>query len=182
MPVGGPIFAVDVGRLTGFAAGRPGEIPRSFTVTLSTPRAGLAVQASNLIAFLDRELREDRPALVAKEAPFSLAAFSDHRVAEAVVRSAYGLHCIIEAVCQRFGIPCHEAAESTITKHFTGRGRHGGRAARKRAIVARCKLLGYVPADCADEDRCDALAVWSWAEATLARVSPKEIRLFREVA
>ncbi|MCP4304184.1 MAG: hypothetical protein GY788_04720, partial [bacterium] len=67
---------MDLGRLTGFASGTPGERPKSCTVVLSRPRAGLAVQCGNLIALLDQELR-DKPDAVAKEAPFSLAAFAD---------------------------------------------------------------------------------------------------------
>ncbi|MDP2618592.1 MAG: hypothetical protein Q8P46_00205 [Hyphomicrobiales bacterium] len=178
----GAIIGFDVGRLLGFAAGMPGTMPESSTVALSKPGGALSLQAANLIAFLDKTFREYRPALVAKEAPFSLAAFSDHHVNEAAVRSAFGLHCIIDGMCQRFGIPCHESAVATVTKHFTGKARHGGRTPRKRAIMQRCRVLGYVPADCRDEDRCDALCVWDWAAATLARVPPKELVLFNEGA
>ena len=180
--MGGPVIGLDAGRRLGFAAGLPNAVPESFTVVLSKSDAGLAVQAGNLIAFLDKRFREDRPALVVKEAPFSLAAFSDHHVNEAAVRSAFGLHCIIDGMCQRYGITCREIAEVTVTKHFTGKARHGGRPARKRAIINRCRLLGYVAADCSDEDRCDALAVWDWACATLARVPPRELHMFNEGA
>lgn len=171
------IIGLDLGRLMGVASGIPGEPPRSFTVTLSKPREGLAVQAGNLIAFLDREFRNDRPGMVVKEAPFSLAAFSDHTVAEAVVRSAYGLHALVEGMCHRYGVHCHEKADSTIRKHFIGKGRLGDRKATKAAVIARCVLLGYVPKDCHDDNRCDALAVWDWACATLAK-KPGTFRLF----
>ena len=72
---GGRIIGLDVGRLTGFASGVPGAAPTSFTVILSAPRAGLAVQAGNLLAFLDEEFRREKPTLLAKEAPIPLAAF-----------------------------------------------------------------------------------------------------------
>lgn len=178
----GPIMGLDIGRLLGVAIGEPGGVPRSSTVILAKPRGELAEQAGNLIAFLDQRFRAERPKLVAKEAPFSLAAFRDHAVSEAVVRSAYGLHCVVLGMCRRFGIPCHDAHESSVTKHFTGRGRHGGRSHRKRAILERCRLLGYVPLDCADEDRADACAVWDWACAHLAKVPPRELHLFGATA
>ncbi|MCP4305652.1 MAG: hypothetical protein GY788_12380 [bacterium] len=170
------IIGLDLGRLTGFASGTPGEKPKSFTVILSRPREGLAVQCGNLIAFLDRELR-DKPTALAKEAPFSLAAFSDKAVAEAVVKSAYGLHAIVEGMCQRYGVTCHSVADSTVRKHFTGRGRHGDRKATKQAVITRCIQLGYAPRDCKDEDRCDALAVFDWASATIAK-KPGAFQLF----
>lgn len=174
----GPILALDLARLTGFAIGRPGEIPRSGTEVLSKPHAGLGVQAGRLISFLNREFRDSQPIMVVKEAPFSLAAFSDHRVAEKVVRSAYGLHAIVEGMAHRFDIPCHDAPEATVTKHFTGKGRHGGRANRKRAIIERCHQLGYLDRRCRDDDRADAIAVWSWAEAHLARRAPTALHFF----
>jgi hypothetical protein len=175
-------MGLDIGRNLGVALGTPGATPRSFTIVLSKPNGGLALQASNLIAFLGKTFREETPALVCKEAPFSLAAFRDHTVSEEVVRSAFGLHCIIEGMCGRFGIPCHEKAEATVTKHFTGKGRHGSRQARKQAIIRRCQVLGYVPTDCRDEDRCDALAVWDWACANLMRTPPAPLVLFGEDA
>jgi hypothetical protein len=120
--------------------------------------------------------------MVVKEAAFSLAAFSDHRVAEAVVRSAYALHGIIAGMCVRHGVECRDAYEATVTKHFTSRGRYpGGRAERKAAILRRCKLLGYLPKDSDDEDRADACAVWDFGAATIAR-APGALRFFGEEA
>jgi hypothetical protein len=86
-------------------------------------------------------------------------------------------------MCQRHGVPCRDAHVATVTKHFLGKGRWaGGRAARKNAIVRRCQVLGYFGLDCRDDDRADACAVWDWASVTLARVPPREIRLFGDRA
>ena len=185
-----PLVALDVGRLLGVAVGVPGLVPASYSIALAKPSAGIAAQLGNLIAVMDlvlagRDPREPgreagpKPFMLVKEAPFSLAAFSDHRVAESVVRSAYALHGVIAGMCVRHGVECRDAHEATVTKHFTGKGRHGGRPERKAAIIRRCRLLGYVPADCNDEDRCDALACWDFAAATYAR-APSALRLFGE--
>ncbi len=167
---------MDLGRLTGIAMGQPGAAPVSRTEILSQPRAGLAVQCGNLIALLDQELR-DKPDAVAKEAPFSLAAFADKRVAEAVVKSAYGLAAVVEGMCRRYGVPCHSVPAATVRKHFIGRANLGNRKATKQAVITRCIQLGYVPRDCKDEDRCDALAVFDWACAHIAK-KPGAFRLF----
>ena len=175
------VIGLDLGRLMGFAAGVPGEVPESCTVELSKPGIGRVVQSSNLLAFMGKTLRETKPDLVVKEAPFRLAAFKDHGVGEDVVRSAYSLHGIVEAICHRHGIPCEDVAVATYTKHFTGTSKHGGRAKRKAAIIARCAQLRYVPPHCKDDNRCDALAVWDWASATLAK-KPGAFALFGEAA
>ena len=186
----GIIVGLDIGRLLGVAVGAPGGAPASYSIVLAKPSAGLAAQLGNLIAVMGlllagRDPRDrsaeagPRPRLVVKEAPLTLAAFSDHRVAEAVVRSAFALHGVVAGMCARYGVECRDVNEATVTKHFTGKGRHGGRAARKAAIVSRCRLLGYVPDDCRDEDRCDALACWDFATATYAR-APSALRLFGE--
>jgi hypothetical protein len=181
---------LDLGRRLGVAVGPPGFVPASYTLALSKPSGGLAVQAGNLIAVLDLILSGvdprdparpygPKPALVVKEAAFSLAAFRDHAVNEAAVLSAFGLHAIVAGMCQRHGVQCRDAHVATVTKHFLGKGRWaGGRAERKNAIVRRCQDLGYFGRDCSDDDRADACAVWDWASVTLARVPPREIRLF----
>lgn len=185
----GHLVALDVGRLLGVAVGAPGMIPTSYTVTLAKPSAGLPAQLGNLIAVMDilltgRDPRDPgspagpKPAMVVKEAALTLAAFSDHRVAEAVVRSAFALHGVIAGMCVRHGVECRDANEATVTKHFTGNARWGGRAARKAAIVRRCQALGYFGRDVNDDDRADACAVFDFASHTFARVSPKELRLF----
>jgi len=176
----GPIWGLDLGRLTGFAAGQPGERPRSCSVELAKPGKGRTVVLGALIAFLDKEFRHERPRLVAKEAPMSLGAFKEMNMGEAVVRSAYGLHGVLEGMCSRFGVPWHDIADSTVRKHFAGKGRFGTREATKRAIVSRCWQLGYFERSIYDEDRADACAVFDWAAAHLARVAPRELVLFRE--
>ena len=188
MAIAGPILGLDMGRRMGVAIGEPGSIPLSFSVLLGTQRDGIAVQSSNLIAWLNAILAGvdpvsrrplPKPGLVAKEEPFRLAAFRDKGVNEEAVRSAYGLHVVCVGMCERHGVPFDEAPAQTITKHFTGVARHGGRPQKKRAIILRCRQLDYVPADCTDDDRCDALAAWDWACANRAGVAPRELVLFQ---
>lgn len=178
------IIGLDIARVMGVAEGEPGAMsPASYTWTLGKPRGGLAAQCTELVRQLNRRLRtEPKVVLVAKEACFTLASFRDHGVSEEVVRSAFGLHAVVLGICGVYGIPCRDVPVATVTKHFTGKIRWGGRAERKRAVIARCHLLGYLPGDCDDDNRADALAVFDWAASTLARVPPKELRLFGERA
>lgn len=135
------------------------------------------MQSAGLVRFLNQRLKTDRPAVVVKEAALSLAAYRELGTGEDAIRSAYGLSAVVTGVCGFYGVPCRDVSVAVATKHFTGMVRHGGRAARKKAIIAQCKALGYLPKDCLDDNRADALAMWDWACAHLAR-SPRALALW----
>jgi len=179
MLAGGPIIiGLDLGRLTGVAEGTPTGAPSSRTWTLSDPQDGLAVQCAELLRLLNtRLLAAPRPSLIVSEAPLPLAAFRRLGASEASIRSAHAFYGLIAGISGVFGVRFHVADVGAVTKHFTGKAHHGGRDARKRAVIARCRALGYVPRDSFDEDRADACAVWDWACAHLAR-RPRELVLF----
>jgi len=178
MPAARPyIIGLDLGRHTGFAAGVPNEKPRSLTVTLTR---GRAAALSDLIEFLDREFRVRKPAIVLKEAPLSLQAFKQLNMGEAVVRMTYALHGVVEGICERWRVRCCEQADSTIRKHFIGKGRLGNREATKRAVISRCIQLGYLSRSSEEDDRADALAAWDYAGAHIARIAPAALHLFED--
>jgi hypothetical protein len=179
MMASGMIFALDLGARTGYAVGAAGAgIPRSGTVILKKPNEPRAVALGNMIAWLNERWSRERPALVIKEAPFSLQAFRDHANAEATVLMTYGLHGIVEAMACRFGLECRDAHAATIRKHFLGRARMGSRAEMKAAVIQRCHVLGYFPKECRDDNRADACALFDYAAATV----PSKLYLFGEQA
>src|SRR5690606_10064657 len=97
------------------------------------------------------------------------------------VRLTFGLHGVVDGVAERFDLDCREVHDATARKHFIGKGRMGDREATKRAVLTRCHQLGWLARDCRDEDRADALCVWDWACAHVAR-RPGAIQLFPEAA
>lgn len=159
----GIILALDLGVRCGFAYGAPGDPPASGAVLLKKKGEPADIAFGNFIAFLQQTFEDISPAQVVKEAPFSLQAFSERGNSEAGVLMAFGLHAITRGMCQRYGIPCEQAYAATVRKHLLGKARMGTRDATKSAIVARCKLLGILPADSIDDDRADALATHDWA-------------------
>jgi hypothetical protein len=184
MPFAGIVYALDLGSWSGYAYGQPGEVPRSGTVRLKKSGDPRAVALGNLISFLDEEWRRQRPAIVAIERAMSLEAFKSVNSSEANVRMQYGLHAIVEGMCNRFGLSPHEVSYDTVRKHFLGVGRLGTREETKRAVVDRCHLLGFFPRETYDEDRADACAVHDWASATLCNraASLAHFHLFGERA
>lgn len=179
--VDGTIMALDIGRLTGWAIGRPGARPESGTVRLAGDKGQTrTVAAGNMIAWLDVTFRKQKPALVMKERAKPLQAFANMGNSQSAVQMTYGLHTVVEGMCARFGVPWHDEDDSRIRKHFLGIGRLGDRKETKLAVIRRCKMLGYVDRVCMDEDRCDALAGWDWACAHIARIPPAELVFFAE--
>lgn len=176
------IFALDLGQRCGFAFGCPGERPISGAWILKRKDEKRRVAAGNLIAILNDTWASARPSIVVKEAPLPLQAFSERGNSESGVVMAYGLHVIVEGMCERFGLRLEEAHPSTIRRHFIGIGRLGSRKETKGAVVRRCRMLGLVPDDCYDEDRCDAVATHDWACATHGRrsVSTESLVLFEQ--
>jgi len=179
----GLIYALDLGVRTGWCKGRPGaEAPASGSVRLKDSDEDRAVAFAELLKFLNEEWSTDRPAMVVKERMFSLQASAERNNSEAMVRMHAGLHAVVEALCLRFRIPFdrdrHEPADSTVRKHFIGRGRMGTRDETKAAVVRRCHVLNLMPGDSADDNRADAIAVWDWAASTYARRAASTERLF----
>lgn len=176
------IFALDLGQRCGFAASTVGDSPRSGAVRLKKPGEHRAVALGNLVAWLNEEWSRERPTLVVKEAPLPLQAYRDRGNSEAAVLMAYGLHGVVEAMAARFGLRLEQAHPATIRKHFIGKGRMGARKDTKAAVVQRAQLLGFMPKDCFDDDRADAIALYDWAAATHGGRAAKVLHLFGEVA
>lgn len=159
----GSIFSLDLGVTSGFAQGKPGDVPMSGTVRLKKPSESIDVAFANLIAFLCQRFEIERPSLVIKEKMLSLQAYATIGNAESTVRAHAGYHAIVEGICVRFGIDWDEVADSTARKHFLGRAHMGSRDETKAAVVARCQLLGLIPKDCNEDNRADACCVHDWA-------------------
>lgn len=176
MPAG-TIIALDLAIKMGAAIGVAGDAPTPSVVTLKRPNEPAAVCYANLLAWLDRAIREHRPNLVFKEAMLPLMAFAKLGNAEKTVRLQAGMHAVVEAICGRYGVRCEERADSTIRKHFLSTGRLGDRKSTKAAVVARCHVLGLLPRTCTDDNMADAIAAFDFASAHLMR-KPLPIVLF----
>lgn len=182
MKPAGLIFALDLGTACGYAIGMPGKLYQSGTVHLKRPPEHRSIAFSNLIAFLAEHFADCKPTLVVKEAMLPLQAFKNLGNAANTVVVTAGLHAITEAMCVRFGIRCEDIADSTVRKHFVGHGRMGSRAEVKAATVKRCHVLGYMPKECTDHNRADAIATWALAAATYGRSAPGALHLYGESA
>ena len=163
------ILALDLGLRTGWAFGEAGKHPSS---------GSDKVRLVDMIKWLDEMLRGERPELVVTEAPLPLRAYRRLGTSELSVYDALKRAGIVEAMCGRWKIARREVDVLKVRKHFTGASSHGGREESKRAVIMRCRQLGYVAADETDDDRCDALAIWDWAGVRVAGKQPKVLHMF----
>ncbi len=174
MPETAPlVFALDLGRRTGWAAGPPNTVPLSGVITLRTATEGRGVGLETLYNWLRHEWTEATPDFIAAEAPLVI------KNPLPTTRSSIELHGVVGLLTEQNGWPVvGEVWPSTARKHFTGTGKFKNRKAAKAAVVARCHLLELMPPDVFDDDRADAICVWSWACAYMARTPPNVLEMF----
>jgi len=164
------ILALDNGYRTGFAEGEAGGRPsRSGSEKVDVPE---------LLRWLNKAFKRQLPRLVVVEDVLPLKAYARLGTAEHSVYDALRRRGVVEACCGLWGVELRAAPVLAVRKHFTGRVSHGSQKDGKRATIMRCRQLRYIANDEADEDRCDALAIWDWASATIARRPPRELVLF----
>lgn len=172
------IAALDIATTCGFAFGEAGAIPQSGSVRLKRPGEPPEVAAFNMRAFLRDRLTLERFDMLALEHFLNPVA---QKSADAVILQ---IMCFGVAVAEGMarGIRIEAPQPSTIRKHFIGCANMGARKDTKAAVLARAKVLGYVPRDCRDTDRSDACAVFDFTAATYARVPPRDLVFFGEGA
>jgi hypothetical protein len=154
---------------TGFALdGREGACP---------PRAGSRRTSGVTLGRLGFEYQEwlyefaktNRVELIAYEAPAigsrggkkdgERSFVMDEETSIALIGMAFATETIAHAL----GVRCERAHVQTVRKFLVG---HGRPPNPKRAVMERCRLLGW-PAP--NTDATDALAVWAWAKAGFDR-------------
>jgi hypothetical protein len=99
----------------------------------------------------------DKPALVAFEAP----AMGGRGIVMNAETAALlvSLAGVTEMIAEAYGVACESAHVQTVRKHFVGSGRPPN---AKKAVMDRCRLLGWAVAD---DNAADAAAVWAYAKA-----------------
>lgn len=175
---------------TGFACGNAGEKPRVQTWLLRRKGEPVDDAVKNFGRTLRDVLIVESPDLIAAEDFMNPQA---QKSADAVIASLE-LHGALIGVAGLWGVRIERAHVDTIRRHFCGRSSafprtRGPKTARQKAearqatkdmVLRRAKLLGYLPADCRDDDKADACAIWDFACATYAGVKPRELVLFGE--
>ena len=171
--------------------GAPGDkAPLSGSVILRKPNESYGALGRGLRQLFIDLVAIRKPDLVIWEAPWSIEAWFQHCLKKK--RSQNGMSIVIQnhlalslmALCDGREISWQEVNRQTVLKHFTGNARHAsapgaedGRENGKKAVLARCHQLRYLPDLCMDDDRADSLANWDMACALYGGRIDKELLL-----
>lgn len=161
------VLALDIATTTGWAVDRSGDggpSPLTGTKRLaagSADGARLGRAGLEFAKWLDGMIRLHAVETVAIEAP----AMGGRGIVMSAVtaRMLIGLAFTAEVVAASADVPVWEAAVSTARKNLLGTGRP---ADGKKAVVERCRLLGW---QVKDHNAADAACLWALAKGRLDR-------------
>lgn len=160
------VMFLDLATTTGWAVGPIGGKPVYGSHRIASPGASSPEVFSSFIAWLVDQLKVHAPRVVAYEAPLAPSIVKGKTNVN-TVRRLMGLAAITEGVSYRMGIfTVLEATVQDVRGHFIGRRNLPGDEG-KRAVIARCRQLGYEPKD---DNAADALAGYDY---TCAMRNPK---------
>jgi hypothetical protein len=181
------VMALDLAVSMGWAIGRAGEKPRAGSERLKRPDDPSQRACKKLGIWLRDQFAFEIPDLVVVEAPVNIGGLIDwkkdsgekpsFRSNPETISLLHRLVGGVETLCGPYGVRCVSANVQTVRKHVVGKARP---EEPKKAVLARCKMLGYLPKDFTDTDASDAVALHIYASDVICRVKPAELVLFGE--
>lgn len=159
------ILAIDAARRMGFAYGAAGSKPTSGSFECAQEGASRGAIFSGAGRWITGFISANPVDVLAIEAPLPGSFVQGHtNISTATI--LLGLPAVLEFMAYQLKVYRHvRVNQSSVKKHFVG-----GQGEQKPAIMAKCRALGWIGKDDADQsfDRSDALAVWSYVEADVA--------------
>lgn len=181
------VMALDLAVSMGWAIGRAGEKPRAGSHRLKSPDDPSQRACKRLGIWLRDQFSLETPDLVVIEAPINIGGLIDwkkdsgekptFRSNPETISLLHRLVGGVETICGPYGVRCVTANVQTVRKHVVGKARPEN---PKQAVLARCKMLGYLPKDSRDTDAADAIALHIYASDVICRATPAGIVLFGE--
>jgi hypothetical protein len=163
------ILALDVATVTGWAFGDIGDLRPTASGSLRFGEKGAAdarVWAKALV-WCTKQIGDFNPDVVAIEAPINSASPAGGSNAATMGR-LLGLQAVLRAVVElKLPVSAKLIHVQSARKLFIGAGNLPGAEAKKR-VQARAIELGWIAAEDAQPDRCDAMCVWAKAAADLS--------------
>lgn len=151
------ILALDIATRTGFAFGRPGELPRSGSIRLAPPGSSNGAIGRGMMRWLADFLKVSQPDVIYYEVPLD-PRHMGRKTTFKTARILLGLPFLVETISEARGVyKLREAGVQDVRKHFCGNARPKD---KKQAVLARCRQLGWQPED---DNAADALALWDFA-------------------
>lgn len=174
------ILALDIATHVGWCQGAPGSAPQYGTADF-TSKSGTGEVCARFRFFLMDKVLALKPTLIAFESPYvpvprgpqivragtapARAFKGPPPMNPMVLRRLLAMVGLVEEIAFERAIKCRECVSGEFVKFWTGKGSWGGRDAKKEAVMRVCRQRGFSPPD---DNAGDALALWHYAEATIA--------------
>lgn len=154
------ILFLDVAGIVGCSEGRPGEKPRSWHWKLGGEGASQEERGYSLLRKLSEHLQVSQPRLVGIEAPLAPAVLANIGSKADDAAFQMGTAFLAKVVAYGRGVPMIKFVNvQDVRQHFVQQRRFKGKNDGKRAVLQRCRDLGW-EVDTFDE--ADAAAGWSY--------------------
>ncbi|MFG1205606.1 hypothetical protein [Xanthobacter flavus] len=151
------ILALDVATTTGWAYGRPGEVPRASTKQFAPEGSDNGAVGCGAMRWLADFLKMNQVDAVYYEAPFD-PRHMGNKTTFSTTRVLVGLPFLLDTLLSAKSIKVREVLVADARKHFLGRGVRGDEG--KKQVQTRCRQLGW---RFDSPDAADACAVWAFA-------------------
>ena len=157
----GPIMALDLASVSGWAVGDPGGTPEHGSHRFAKAGASHEAIFAKAMDWAETIIMLHQPKLIVWEAP--LPGFKSGKTTNDVTTILFGLPAVVGVVAYRQGIfDCRKADTAAVRNHFIGC--NPKRAKAKPMVVRQCCAMGW---NCSDDNEADALATWSYMCALL---------------
>lgn len=151
------ILALDLARITGWAYGRPGEVPRTGSKELAPAGSGNGTVGRGLLRWMTGFLEVSPAKTVYIEAPLD-PRHMGKKSNMATARQLLGLCFLAETIAEAKGIyRVREAGVQDVREIFVGKRRPED---GKEAVQRRCRQLGW---EISDDNAADAAALFAFA-------------------
>jgi hypothetical protein len=160
------ILAIDAARRMGWAYGPAGSTPISGSIECAQEGASRGAIFSGAGRWITAFISAHPVDVLAIEAPLP-GSFVQGQTNIKTANILLGLPAVLEFMAFQLKVYRHiRVNQASVKKHFAG----AGKGDQKAAIMSKCRALGWIKPDDADQsfDRSDSLAVWSFIEADVA--------------
>ena len=183
------ILTLDLATRSGFAVGPAGTIERAGSKRFRDPEDEPERAFRKFGCFLRDEFTIDLPDLVVIEAPMNMGGMVEadeksergfkFKSKPETIYLLTGLVAVAHGICGPYGVRAINVGVQKVRKHFLGVSRPSD---PKKAVVARCHLLGLMPKNERDDNKADAIAMHVWASDTYGRPATRDLHFYGETA
>ena len=177
------ILSIDAATMAGFALGKAGERPASWSKRLKDGEDEPARAFKKIGCEVRDILAVNQVDLVVIEAAMSMGGMVERDDSDRgfhftsnprTIQTLQGLIGAVHAVAGCYGVRTREGNVQAVRKHVLGRARPED---PKKAVLNRLHQIRYLDPDCWDNNRGDAVALHIWASDVFGKPATRDLHM-----